>query len=60
MGLPVASMKIGCRMWVNVVESTFKTAVTDVWRLAHIVEILDMYEVVILLIVLLTVVMRLS
>ena len=48
-------------MCVNAVESTFKTlAVTDVWRLAHIVEMLDMYEVVILLIVLLTVVMRLS
>ena len=58
-GLPVANMKIGSRVWLNAMPVTFKTfAVTDV--LEHIAEMLDTYDVVILLRVLLTVVMRLS
>jgi hypothetical protein len=60
-GFPVSSMKIGCLVWVHAVAFAFKTvAVTDAWRLTHMVEMLDTYVVVILLKLLLTVVMRLS
>jgi hypothetical protein len=60
-GLPLASMKIGYRVWFNTVAVSCKTlAVAEGCKLAQMALMLDAYEVVILLMVLLTVVMRLS
>ncbi len=54
-------MRIGCRVCVHGAEGTFKSlTVTAPARLAHIVEMLEAYVVVMLLTLLLTVVMSVS